>query len=102
MEKRSRDTEWVGMIESTVNWDAVGAIGTVIGIPLAAVGLYLSIRKNRTALGQINTRVTTPNTVHGTLAETVADISVDNKEHYATDDARIARLWQELGKEEPK
>ena len=84
-----------------VDWNAVGAIGTIIGLALAAIGIYVSIRTNRKQLQQINKRVTTPDTVTGTIGEEVANVANRSALHQAEDDRRIARLWAELGKEEP-
>jgi hypothetical protein len=84
-----------------VDWSAVSAIATVLGVPLAAGGLLIAIRKNRTTVEAINRRVTTPDTVTGTIGEEVANVANRSATHEAVDDARFARLWQELGKPEP-
>jgi hypothetical protein len=84
-----------------VDWNAVGAIGTLIGLAFAAVGIYISIRKNRSTLEAVNRRVTTPDSVTGTIGEEVANVANRTAFHEVEDDARFKKLWTELGREEP-
>jgi hypothetical protein len=89
---------WLGHL----NWTAIGGVCAVLGVVGGlAKWIVTEIRKNRVVIGQVKTKVTTPNTVAGSIGETVAQVSLDIERHDRLDDDRFSRIWQELGKQEP-
>jgi hypothetical protein len=89
-----------------LNWGAISGVCAVLavfgGLARWVVG---EVRKapnaNAETLGEIKRKVTTPDSVPGTIGETVAGLSVDADAHRTTDDERFGRVWDELGKPEP-
>jgi hypothetical protein len=95
------------MTATTIDWNEIGAlIGgaglllTLIVVPTAK-WVIRELRQNRETIDAINTRVTTPDTVPGTIGQTVAQMAVDSDAHRSIDDARFTQVWRELGKPEP-
>ena len=92
---------------SAIDWNEVGAVATVAGVVVAAVvtpfvkWVIREVRKTQTTADAINARVTTPDSVPGTIGQTVAQLAVDTDAHEAVDNARFGQIWRELGKPEP-
>lgn len=103
---------------STIDWNEVGALAAIGATVLTAILIPIAkwvvreVRKagsdtlaqanqNATTLGAINRRVTTPDSVPGTLGETVAGLALEADAHTSDDDARFGAVWHELGKPEP-
>jgi hypothetical protein len=92
---------------SQIDWNEVGALAGVITLVLTFGGVPLvkwvirEVRKTQVTADAINTRVTTPDSVPGTIGQTVAQMSIDTESHEAVDNARFGAIWQELGKSEP-
>jgi hypothetical protein len=89
-----------------VDWNEIGALASIAAVALGVIGgvakwLITEIRQNRVLAETIKSKVTTPDSVPGTIGETVAQLAVDTDEHMRLDDARISAIWRELGKSEP-
>jgi hypothetical protein len=92
---------------TAVDWNAIGALAAVAAVVLAVVvpmakWVVNEIRKNRVEIGEVKGKVTTPDSVPGTIGATVAQLAVDTEQHNVVDEARFKMVWNELGKEEPQ
>lgn len=89
-----------------VNWDAIGSIASVASVAIVLIGYLVKVGprlvKAQESIDTVNRRVTTPESVTGTIGEEVATIANRSALHEAQDDARFKKLWNEVGREEPK
>jgi hypothetical protein len=90
-----------------VDWNAIGAIASVAAVAVAVLGglakwVVNEVRQNREEVLEVKGKVTTPDSVPGTIGATVAQLAIDTQDHNVVDEARFKMLWNELGKEEPQ
>jgi hypothetical protein len=86
----------IGSWFDNLNWGAVGGVVAILGLLGGLARWIVNVIRH-----EVRDRVVTPDSVPGTIGETVAAIAVTDERHTGEDNERFAHVWAEIGKPEP-